>query len=377
MIFIMKEKLKFLSIILTFFLSLGVVSCSQLNNPLDKNNPPSRDRGKLVDIGLKLSNKDISENQADKITIPIRLQNDESILYGIKVWRKFHEDPEEDYREYLHGIFDNTGLQNLRFRGYNLEEYKIETTLIKNETDNLRLFRTINESGIYSYYNPFNASLLNEFVEKPNDSFLPANYLSSMYDIRIEKDTLIQFNHGELERYFGLANNFRPDTTLKNDTLNVDLYRVSFGMNFEILGKELSEHQRVRVAVNMGKSPQVGKTDEIYTYILNNTTKKLDKVIAHGRDDDTEHDIFYTTMFSDINYFETFSAKVYLEILDPSSGSIIESIIIGDSEEILAKRNRRITYQITIPDHLNGVIFNMNMIDKAWLEEIVPFPERK
>ena len=373
----MKSRIHRKQLILAFF-CLFAFSCSKLQDDDQQGQAnftkQKVERGTEKEITLHLGGNDIRSLLASPLPLsPLLDQGLDSLLYGIKISRR--ATGEDLYEPYLTGLFSTKATEgdNIRFRGYNLEEYKIEATLFKNQTSEKELYRFSNNKGKITFLNPLNGALLNEFIEKEDDQLYPADYRSTMFIPTLDKDKALEFNHGELERFYGEIVDFRPDESIESDTLTIDLYRVSFGLNFEILGKTLKEDQRVRIAVNMGESPEGDKNNEIYTYTLNENTKKLNKIIAHGSIDESLRQTFYSSMFNDKDFSEYFPTTAYLETLS-ESGLIIESIVIAKAP-LRVTRNRRTTYQIDIPEFLNDVILKFRIIDKVWEDEILPFPK--
>ena len=370
-----------LRILLIAIILILIKACT--NNPetnLETNSKiEQKNRGKRVLIGINIDQKDIRlENQKDKITIPILIgpneKTDTTSIYGVKIWKKSSSDASQEYTPYLSGLFEYDKLDSIKFHGYNLEKYKVEATLIDNQTKERELYYDI-QSDVKFYKFPFNTALLNNFNTENTANFKPADYLSSMRSDTAQQQFL-NFNHAELQRFYGITTNFQPDTVLADEFLTVDLYRVSFGLEFEILGKQLSPNQHIRVAVDMGKGAETGGLKkEIYTYILSESARNSEKIIAHGSSDNQLHENFYTTMYNNTDYTETFKAEVFLETIDEKTKEIKESILVATTDNLEAKRNRRITYQLTIEDHSNNVHILFNKIDKAWQQETRPFPK--
>ena len=374
------------SAILAIFISFGIFSCSK-NNGLDsltqELDKTKVDKGDPIEIGLSL----IGANKKNNLYCPYSREfktfngtdgnlcpkpKDDSEIYAIRIWKKSALEASGEFMDYAYGLFTKEDLGDMKFMGYNLEEYRIESTVIKKGTGH-GLYSMATEEGL-EFFAPFQTLLAGKFIYGVNYGFLPTDYLCDMKTCKSSSSTNKEYNHAELNRFYGIVDSFIPRKSKKEMEVIIDMYRVSFDLVFEAVGQELMDNQRVTVTVNTGELPD-GKS-ELYHFVINGCMDKMSshKIIAFGLDDDTEHETYYNTIHKDVDYMQSYKAIAILETFN-EEGEIIDIQHLGKTNNLEVQRNHKTTYTIDIPELNSDIKIGFKFKDSEWIDdEAVPFP---
>ena len=423
--------MQFLSVLFTIFVSINVFSCSK-NEDLESSTSSNKeiivDRGTPVEIGINLIGKDkknllscpyskplggdeiakthkcdpkcqckceckcechtkTDKNCVCKCHINCKCEchadcktckkhkghhhhkkHHEKEIYALKLYKKSLLSPDSHFEMYAYGLFDDKHLDDIKFTGYNLEEYRVESTVIKRGTG----FGLFSPDGI-NYKAPFYARLNNEFFYEKNTSFLPADYQTLMATGTPDEAKL--YNHAELDRFYGFVKSFTPSTqeSAVNEII-LDMYRVSFDLVFQVEGEPIMDNQRVVIRLFTGEM-RSGELEEYVFYITNfNFDRKDHKIIAHGRNDGLEQFKFYRKIFNKPDFTETFDAIASLETVN-NKGEIIDFIILGETNKLEVKRGHKTTYTLENSKRNTDVKIGFKWTNSEWMDdEPKPFP---
>ena len=296
---------------------------------------------------------------------------DSTFIYGVKIWQQI---PGITPTEYAFGLFDLKHLDSIKFKAFNHTKYKIETTVIGKGTGE-GLFTKNNQ-----FFAPFNAELDNKIHYQVTNNFLPASYQCLM-NTEIKSGPSELYNHAELNRFYGEKDYFYPErdsVTHKLLPINIDLYRVSFNLAFELSGEPLKDNQKLNLLIKTGMLPAKKDKDEVYFYKFTNKTPclSLNKIIAFGLENSQLLDTYYQTMYMDTSYTQTYQAHAFLETYN-DKGVPIDSIEFGKSNNIKVKRNHKITYELKIPKFESDEKITFTFKDIVWLDDgVVPYPSK-
>ena len=375
----MKGNIKFGLFALAIFIGCGLLSCSKNEDiSLPKNIEESIkiDRGEPVEVGLNfvgshlMKNDNSSNYKACQKNSPHNIDSSDKDIYGIKICKRSILEPGAKMEEYAYGLFYEDELENVKFTGYNLEDYSIEATVINKGTSQYGLYHSEKK-----YSAPFYAELENKFMYGKNELFRPADYLTDMKIQTTEGVFFESFNRAELNRYFGCVESYTPPRTKKINEIIIDLYRVSFDLAFEAIGEKLTDNQRITVLLKTGTLPS-GST-EVHKYTIDNTNIDLSehKIIAFGLNKGKEN-TFYKEIFKDTDYMQKYVALAVLETFD-DEGKIINITSLGESDQIAVQRNHKTTYTISVPEIDNDVKIGFRFKDTKWIDdEKKPFPTK-
>lgn len=212
-------------ILITVFTTLNFISCSNNENFLDQE--------ELVTVKLNLIGEitSITDEPLTKAT-----SND---LLGIQVWRLTNNTNEREC--YAYGLFDN--IENLELKLKKSDSYQITATLI---VDGKNKIKYSNEYKGYS--SPFTHSTSNNGIPTSiSEQFIYSYYGFNELDYSLVSLQEGTFSRPNIERFYGTTESYTPS---KDETININLYRVCFGVKYEVEG--LTEGY---LQINMEKAP--------------------------------------------------------------------------------------------------------------------------
>ena len=214
---------------LAFFLSL--FSCHSKD-----------DEDKAHDLKIALQ---LLDSKNIKLRLPSLGEGSEKDwVYGIKVITKI----EGIEKTYAYGLFSDT--TDIQLKPINkATEYRFQSTAIEKGTGT-GLYRTMDpEKGIYKYYSPLEGYLDNKFYYSAEESaplgFYPGSNSVLENNPTAGGEPSVETLFPELIRYYGETDliTLSPDSP----KITLDLYNVSFGVNYTILKMEKGDTLKVEL----------------------------------------------------------------------------------------------------------------------------------
>ena len=184
---------------------------------------------------------------------------DEEWIYGIKVLHK----EEGTEKVYAYGLFQDTTNIELKLLNHSTE-YRFQSTAIEKGTGT-GLYRTMDsEKGIYKYYTPIEGYLDNKFHYSTEISaplnFYPGSNLVFEDNPTPAKTPYLETLLPEIVRYYGETEFTELSPNAKD--IKLDLYNVSFRVNYEIFKMEKGD--TIKVELYSGDNLRLNNKTIIY-----------------------------------------------------------------------------------------------------------------
>lgn len=184
--------------------------------------------GELLDMGQTPLSRSESDN-----------------LYYVQIFKIDEANKDNPYQPYIHGLFDHNP-SNLTIELQSSKSYLFIVTMVENGKHII-----YNENAYY--YAPFGCNLTNTLTEAVDFPIFEEGYYASYTgwaDVCNEKGEYIgRYDTPILTRYFG----YKEYVAKKNDTLHINMLKMTFGMNIITEGF----NDKDIISVNVQGAPSV------------------------------------------------------------------------------------------------------------------------